>query len=184
MIVWIFFPGLFNIFFCWLTLEHNDCHEMIISNESEIERYAKIPRMVKISKATRTDINNFSVKEWNRIDKIHYGKVVEWKEQKFIFKAIENGKTVGLISGKLEAGVVYIEMIVTVESAMGKGIGRMLINKAEEFGKKLGAHKMWLITGKTWSENAFYKKTGFKIEGELPNHHYHTDFVIYTKPIK
>jgi GNAT superfamily N-acetyltransferase len=146
--------------------------------------YAKIARMIKISKATRKDINNFSEKEWERIDKLHYGRVVEWKEQNFKFKATEDGKVVGLISGKLEAGVVYIGMIVTLECAMGKGVGRMLVGKTEQFGKRHGAHKMWLITGKDWSENVFYKKLGFKIEGDLPNHHYHTDFVIYTKPIK
>ena len=140
--------------------------------------------MIIISKATKKDIDNFSEKEWNRIDKIHYGRGVVWKEQKFIFKATEDGKTVGLVSGKLEAGVVYIGMIVTVESARGKGVGRMLVGKAEQFGKRHGAHKMWLITGKDWSENAFYKKLGFKIEGVLPDHHYHAEFVIYTKPIK
>ena len=96
----------------------------------------------------------------------------------------KEGKTVGLVSGKLEAGVVYIGMIVTVESARGKGVGRMLVGKTEQFGKRHGAHKMWLITGKDWPENVFYLKTGFKIEGVLPDHHYHTDFVIYTKPIK
>lgn len=140
--------------------------------------------MIKVSRGTREDINSFSPEEWLRIDKIHYGKPVEWKEEHFIFKATENGQTVGLISGKLEAGVVYIGMIVTVEASRGKGVGTKLIAQAEKFGRQHKAHKMWLITGKTWSENAFYKKTGFKAEGVLPDFHYHTDFVIYTKPIK
>lgn len=56
--------------------------------------------------------------------------------------------------------------------------------KVEEFGKKLGAHKIWLITGKNWSENAFYKKLGFKLIGNLSDFYFHKNFVIYTRPIK
>ena len=52
---------------------------------------------------------------------------------------------------------------------------------AEEFGKKLGAHKIWLITGKDWSENNFYQKLGFKKGGILPKHNFKKDYVIYSK---
>ena len=60
----------------------------------------------------------------------------------------------------------------------------MLMNKAEDFGRKMDAHKIWLITGKDWSENEFYKKLGFKKIADLPDWHFHKNFVIYTKDIK
>ena len=161
---------------------------MIAKDVSRIDtvRCAKIvmKQMIKISKATKKSTTGFSEKEWHKVDNAHYGRRVEWKEQRFRFKATESGKLLGLISGKHESGVIYIEQVITKEDARGKGIGTMLIRKAQEFGKKLGAHKMWLITGKEWSENEFYKKLGFKIEGILPNHHFHKDFVIYSRPIK
>ena len=140
--------------------------------------------MIKISKATKKSTTDFSEKEWHKVDNAHYGRRVEWKEQKFRFKATQDGKLVGLISGKHESGVIYITQIITAEGERGKGIGTLLIRKAEEFGKNLGAHKMWLITGKDWSENEFYKKLGFKVEGVLPDHHFHQDFVIYSRPVK
>ena len=140
--------------------------------------------MIKISKATKKSTTDFSEREWHKVDHSHYGRRVEWNEQKFRFKATESGKLVGLISGKHEAGVIYIHQIITAEGARGKGIGTLLIRKAEEFGRGLGAHKMWLITGKDWEENAFYKKLGFRLEAGLPDHHFHKDFVIYTRPIK
>lgn len=137
--------------------------------------------MIKISKATNKDS---LIEEWHKVDVPHYGKSVEWNENKFRFKAVEDDKLVGTINGKYESGVVYIDSIITKEEVRGKGIGTMLIKKAEEFGKKYGAHRTWLITGKDWLENAFYKKLGFKIIGELPDFHFHKDFVIYTRLIK
>lgn len=137
--------------------------------------------MIKIS--TATDKENLN-KEWHLLDKPHYGKAIDWNEKHFRFKAVENGKLVGTIDGKHESGVVYIGTVITAESARGKGIGTMLIKKAEEFGKKYGAHRTWLITGKNWSENIFYQKLGFQLIGTLPDFHFHQDFVIYTRPIK
>ena len=121
--------------------------------------------------------------EWHKVDMVHYGSDAVWNEVKFKFKATENGKLLGYILGKHEAGVVYIESIITTENARGRGIGTLLIKKAENFGKKLGAHRIWLVTGKGWPENIFYLKTGFKNIGVLPDLYYRKDFVIYSKRI-
>lgn len=137
--------------------------------------------MIKISKATGKDS---LLDEWHRVDVPHYGKSIEWNEKKFRFKAVEDGKLVGTIVGKHESGVVYIASLITAEGVRGKGIGTMLIKKAEEFGKKLGAHRTWLITGEDWAENGFYRKLGFELIGNLPDFHFHKDFVIYTRLIK
>lgn len=89
--------------------------------------------MVKISKATdKENLNS----EWHLLDKLHYGKNIEWNEKHFRFKAVENGKLVGTIDGKHESGIVYIGTVITAESARGRGVGTMLIKKAEEFGEK------------------------------------------------
>lgn len=137
--------------------------------------------MIKISRATHKDS---LVDEWHKVDIPHYGKSIEWHEKNFRFKAVEDGKLVGTIGGRHESGVIYIETVMTAENYRGRGIGTMLIKKAEEFGKKFGAHRTWLITGKNWNENEFYKKLGFEIAGELPDFHFHTDFVIYSRLIK
>lgn len=137
--------------------------------------------MVKIIKALKKE--NLD-EEWNRLNISHYGKEVMWTDRKFRFKAVEDGELLGTVSGKFESGVVYIAALITKESARGKGVGTMLLQKAEEFGKKLGAHKTWLVTGKSWRANTFYKKLGFENIGSLPDFYFHTDFVIYARPIK
>lgn len=137
--------------------------------------------MIKITKALSKDnLDN----EWSKLDEIHFGKKIEWQEKKFRFKAVENNKLVGMIEGKYEPGVITISTLITVENARGKGVGTTLVKKVEEYGKKNGAHKIWLITGKEWSENIFYQKLGFNLIGSLPDFYLHKDCVIYAKNIK
>lgn len=66
--------------------------------------------MIKISKTTNKDT---LVTEWHLIDFTHYGKNVEWNEEKFRFKATENGKLIEIISGQYESGVIYIDSVIT-----------------------------------------------------------------------
>ena len=140
--------------------------------------------MIKISKVSQKEFKSFGEKEWPKVDIVRYGHGVEWNNHEFRFKATENGKVLGTISGDYESGIIYITFIITAQGARGKGVGTLLMQEAEEFGKKLGAHRIWLITGKDWPENAFYKKLGFQIVGTLPDFHFHKDFIIYTKAIK
>lgn len=137
--------------------------------------------MIKVSNATRPQIKSFNLKEWHGVDIEHYGKTVEWNEKNFLYKATEDGNIVGTISGKHESGVVYISTIIVAADKRGKGIGRYLMEKAEEFSKKEKAHKLYLTTGKNWESVKFYESLGFKKEADLPNHHFHKDFVIYSK---
>lgn len=136
--------------------------------------------MLTITKAN--EIDNLDA-DWNQCDMVHYGKRIKWLEKSFKFKAVENDTLIGLVEGKVESGTVYISGLITAEKARGRGTATMLIEKAEEFGKKHGAHRTWLVTGKEWSENTFYKKLGFQLIGELPDFYFHTDFVIYTREI-
>lgn len=139
--------------------------------------------VINISKTTDKETQEFNKKAWRGGDIAHYGKPVQWKEKNFKFKAEENGKIVGTIFGKFESGVIYITTFIVDKDARRKGIGRILIDKVVESGKKFGAHKIWLITGADWEANKFYQKLGFKKIADFPNHHFHHDFVVYSKPL-
>ncbi len=136
--------------------------------------------MLKITKAK---VSENIDDEWDLLDDVHYGGRVIWVEKPFKFKAVESGKVIGTIEGKFESGVVYIEAIITAKSARGKGVGTKLIQKAEDFGRKQNAHRIWLLTGRDWPERRFYKKLGFKMIGEIKDFYFHKDFVIYTREI-
>lgn len=140
--------------------------------------------MIKISKVARKKAMDFNESEWDEVNDTHFGKGIRWNEKPFRFKATEDGKTVGLIFGKHESGTVYISNIIVAKEKRRKGIGTKLVQKAEEFGRKFGDHKIWLITGKHYPEDPFFRSVGFKRQASLPDHYFHKDFVIYTKKIK
>lgn len=140
--------------------------------------------MITVSLATREAIKDFNQVEWHGVDMEHYGKPVDWNEKEFVFKAEENGKIVGTITGKQESGILYIGGLIVAKSERGKGVGKKLLEKAEEFGKKEGAHKANLSTGKNWDATKFYEALGYKQVAILLNHHFHKDFVIYEKLLK
>lgn len=137
--------------------------------------------MIIISKATQKEA---LTKEWHDFTHLHYGEGTRWIEKKYRFKAVENGRIVGTIEGRYEPGVLYIAALMVADDTRGKGVGTILINKAEEFGKKLGAHRTWLSTGKDWSTRVFYEKLGFTVIANLSDFYFHKDFVIYSRLIK
>lgn len=139
--------------------------------------------MIKIQKSTKKGISALSDKLWGDAIAKHYGSQVSWIEKDFIFNATENQETIGIVEGKFEAGVLYINDLAVAEDYRGKGIGKALLRKAEDFGKKIGAHKAYLITGDGWDVEKFYQNNGYKKTGSLLNHFLHKDFVIYEKII-
>lgn len=137
--------------------------------------------MIKISKSTDKEVKEFGEKQWPHSNIEHYGKNVNYNQKDFVFKATENGKVVGSIKGSHEAGVLYITYLIVDNKKRGLGIGKLLTKKSKEFGKKMEAHKIHLITGKDWKATKFYESLGYKKVAELPKHHFEKDFAIYEK---
>lgn len=125
----------------------------------------------------------FNESEWNVVNEVHFGKGIRWNTTPFQFKAVENGKTVGLIFGKHESGTIYVSNLIVKADKRRRGIGSKLIKAAEKFGKKNGDHKIWLISGTHYKEDPFFKKLDFKKDALIPNLYFHKDFIVYTKEI-
>jgi len=139
--------------------------------------------MITVSKSTSEEIKEFNDREWIDADNKYYGLASGWIKEKYIFKAEENGNIVGCISGKYEEGVLYIDDLIVAKDKRNLGIGKSLIEKVEEYGKEMGGHKIYLITGKTWDVRKFYESLGFIGAGEFKNHYRHVDFIIYEKSL-
>lgn len=139
--------------------------------------------MVNITECEKDDVMDFNESEWDKVNDIHIGKGIRWNTTPFHFKAVEDEKTVGVIFGKHESGTVFVSNIIVAKEKRLQGIGRKLIEKAEEFAKSFEDHKLWLITGKDYPEDPFFAKVGFSKEADLPNLYFHRDFVIYVKDI-
>jgi GNAT superfamily N-acetyltransferase len=137
--------------------------------------------MVKISKSSSREVKEFAKREWAKANIEHYGKQVDYNQKDFVFKATEDGNIVGSVKGRHEAGVVYIDYLIVAADKKGRGIGRQLMEKTESWGKNLGAGKVHLITGKSWSAVKFYEALGYKQIAVLPKHHFKEDFLVYEK---
>jgi len=134
-----------------------------------------------ISETTKKAVKQFTEKEWRGVDMEHYGKPTKWTKKGFVFKAENDGRVIGVISGNYDAGVLHIDELIVSGNIRGKGVGKALMKKAEEFGKKEKAHKVHLSTGRGWRAEKFYEQLGYKQIAILPKHHFGVDFVIYEK---
>jgi GNAT superfamily N-acetyltransferase len=137
--------------------------------------------MIKIEKASNKELKSFGKKEWDKANIEHYGKAVDYAQKEFVYKATEDKKIIGSVKGDLEAGVLHISYLIVADTERGKGVGKSLMLKVEEFGKKFGAHKVNLETGKGWDAERFYKSLGYRNIAVLPKHHFKKDFVVYEK---
>jgi GNAT superfamily N-acetyltransferase len=132
--------------------------------------------MIIIESSTKEEIKEFNAAQWVATDVITSGNN---KGEVFVFKAIEDGEIIGTIYGRLKDGVLYVDDLVVTKNKRGLGIGRSLMEKAQDFGRKLKAHKAYLITGKDWDVRGFYEKLGYKLTGDFANGLESNDLVVY-----
>ena len=75
-------------------------------------------------------------------------------------------------------------LILGASGFIGSWVTEVLLQANIKLGKKLGDHKIWLITGKHYPEDPFFVYLGFKSEAILSDLYFHMDFIIYTKKIE
>ena len=80
--------------------------------------------------------------------------------------------------------VCYIKEIIVAVKYRKKGIGKELVEKAEEIAKQHGAHISYLTTGVDWNERKFYETLGYVKTADLKNHYLGKDFIHLTKNLK
>jgi ribosomal protein S18 acetylase RimI-like enzyme len=139
---------------------------------------------ITISRTSDEDIDEFSAREWTKLNRKHYGTDIPWSEWSpsyFTFKATKNGEIIGSASGYLLAGVAFITKLIIKEELRDRGIGGQLLKYVENYSKEAGAHKIMLETGVGWRANDFYRQRGYKRLGIIPDHFRRRDFVMYQK---
>lgn len=128
-------------------------------------------------------MQDFSAREWAIADKNHFTNKLSWNEINRYIRIVANGKILGMLHYSLKAGVMEIITLIVDHTNQQQGIGSLLLRKAEAVARKNKVHKIFLYTGKDWDALKFYGKSGFKITGELTNHHQKRDWLILTKLI-
>lgn len=126
----------------------------------------------------------FDEKEWKIYDREHFGREIEWDTNIYFVKVQEGKELLGTMEIKIEAGTGSIKTLLVVHTKQRTGVGKALIQKAEELTRKHNGHKLFLSTGRNWEAVKFYEAMGFKEEGELKNHYFNIDFLQFAKFLK
>lgn len=97
--------------------------------------------------------------------KVSYQDEFEGDDEAYIHIGIyDNGKVVGCVRAMKEDDAVYIGRVAVKKSNRKNGIGRMLMNAAEDYGKNIGC-KLAHIRAQTQARG-FYEKSGYEAYGD------------------
>ena len=95
-----------------------------------------------------------------------------------------NRELAGVVITKYDAGLLWIDWVVTREKFLRKGIAKTLVELAIYQAEKAGCHKAWCdtVTGNITSLR-FFQALGFSTAVTLRNHWYNQDFVLLIRDI-
>ena len=83
--------------------------------------------------------------------------------------AIEDKRIVGLIETIAHDDHLWIENVCVAPEAQGKGIGRLLLQRAEGKAREAGRHELRLLTNGAFEANvSLYKRQGYSVDREEP----------------
>lgn len=95
-----------------------------------------------------------------------YDKAVA--EHPFDF-AVEDDRIVGMIETMLEDDHLWIENVCVAPQAQGRGIGRLLLERAELKALEAGRFELRLLTNGAFEANVLlYKRHGYSVDREEP----------------
>lgn len=83
--------------------------------------------------------------------------------------AVEDDRIVGMIETMLEDDHLWIENVCVAPQAQGRGIGRLLLERAELKALEAGRFELRLLTNGAFEANMLlYKRHGYSIDREEP----------------
>jgi GNAT superfamily N-acetyltransferase len=139
---------------------------------------------IKQLKTKHKKFDDFKMKEWKLVHPEHYGVEFDedyWDTKHLYLEAVDGRKIVGALVGVYVAGVLYIDELITKHTHRGKGIGKTLLETAEEWVRKRKGHELYLATGTKWQARDFYSNLGYKLAANMPKHYSKADFVLLRK---
>ena len=110
-----------------------------------------------------------------------WGFTVVWHEQYHELAALAGGQIVGALGLRIAASLAHVESIVVAPERRRCGIGRRLLERAEELANYYNCHKMTLEALASGGSRAFFEACGYKTEAILPQHTFKLDVAVLRK---
>ncbi|MGT2468757.1 GNAT family N-acetyltransferase [Mesorhizobium atlanticum] len=83
--------------------------------------------------------------------------------------AVSRDRIVGMLEAMLADDHLWIENVCVAPEAQGKGIGRLLLQRAEGKAREAGRHELRLLTNGAFEANvSLYKRQGYSVDREEP----------------
>jgi ribosomal protein S18 acetylase RimI-like enzyme len=137
---------------------------------------------IEVSSKQDQTATQFKKSEWKIADQEHYGQEVDWDSKENVYlKATDGDRVVGVLEMEIKLGVASIDTVIVARNERCKGIGKQLMNQAEQIAREKDCHKLSLYTGKVWEANKLYTSLGYEPTADQANHYLHHDFVEYSK---
>jgi GNAT superfamily N-acetyltransferase len=110
-----------------------------------------------------------------------YGFSVIWHEQTHVFAAVDGDETLGAATIRIAASLAHVERIAVTPAHRRQGLGRGLLDAADEVAKYYNCHKMSALVPHKSEAQAFFEACGYSEEAVLPQHTFKLDVAVLRK---
>ena len=110
-----------------------------------------------------------------------YGFSVIWHEQTHDFAAKDGERVAGAATIRIAASLGHVENAVVAEDLRRRGIGRQLLDAADDVAKYYNCHKMTALVPHGGAAQRFFEACGYREEAVLPQHTFKLDMAVMRK---
>ncbi len=110
-----------------------------------------------------------------------WGFRVIWHEQRHELAATAGSEVVGVLGLRIAASLGHLESLLVAPAWRRRGIGRRLVERAEELANYYNCHKLTLEVPLNGAARAFFEAAGYKHEATLPQHTFKLDVAVMRK---
>ncbi len=106
---------------------------------------------------------------------------VIWHEQYHEFAATENQEIVAVLGLRIAASLAHVDSLIVTPPRRRRGIGRRLLERAEQVANYYNCHKMTLEAPAHRPAHHFFEACGYKTEAILAQHTWKLDVAVLCK---
>jgi GNAT superfamily N-acetyltransferase len=106
---------------------------------------------------------------------------VVWHEQQHDVVAREDGQLAGVLRLRIAASLGHVEALYVVPAQRRRGIGRLLVSRAEELSNYYNCHKMTVPVFHDHAAQRFFAACGYVVEAVIPQHTFKLDVALLRK---
>ncbi len=106
---------------------------------------------------------------------------VVWHEQRHDVVARDDGRIDGALRLRIAASLAHLEALHVVPDRRRRGIGRLLVSRAEEIANYYNCHKVSVQVFHDGDAQRFFTAAGYVVEAVIPQHTFKLDVALLRK---